>query len=292
MALRSGTDKALALIRTLPRFNIANVKADPRELPPFKRDRGSKRHSAPQKGSKQRMSFPRLGYENGSTPFYIRIPMEPYYKNHHLRRQYPPITLQQIQLLVDTNRMNSKEPIDLSSICNTKLYSFDPHVRHYGFNLTDEGIDNFKAKVNIEVQWTTEAVIAAVEKNGGTIQTAYYDMDSLFAARDPELFFKKGEPIPKRMLPPEDAIEYYSDPKFRGYLADPDKIAEERLVLAQKYGYALPDLNADPDKEMLLRRKDPRQVFFGLQPGWIVNLRDKCILKPTAEYLKQYYEQY
>jgi large subunit ribosomal protein L15 len=87
--------------------------------------------------------------------------------------------------------------------------------KHFGFHLTDEGIDTFSAKVNIEVQWTTEAVIAAIEKNGGVISTAYYDRESLVAARDPILYFKRGHPIPKRMIPPEDAIAYYTDPKFR-----------------------------------------------------------------------------
>lgn len=139
------------------------------------------------------------------------------------------------------------------------------------------------------MQWTTEAVIAAIEKNGGTITTAYYDIDSLFAIRDPLQFFSRGVPIPKRMLPPEDAVEYYTDPKFRGYLADPDQIAEERLVLAQKYGYVLPDLNADPHKDLLLTRKDPRQIFYGLSPGWVVNLRDKCILKPKDKVISDYY---
>lgn len=151
-------------------------------------------------------------------------------------------------------------------------------------------MDTFQAKLNIEVQWASERVIAAIERNGGTITTAYYDLDCLWAAKDPLKYFKKGVPIPKRLLPPEDAIEYYSDAKNRGYLADPDKIAEERLVLAQKYGYELPNLDLDPMKEMLLRRKDPRQIFYGLQPGWVVNLRDKCILKPQAEYLKEYFK--
>jgi len=153
-----------------------------------------------------------------------------------------------------------------------------------------QGIDNFKAKLNIEVQWTTEAVIAAVEKNGGTITLSYYDRDSLLAAVDPVKFFKRGLPIPKRMIPPEDAIDYYSDPKFRGYLADPDLIAEERLVLAQKYGYVLPDIEKDPQRDMLLMRKDPKQVFFGLEPGWVVSLRDKCVFKPKEEELLQYYK--
>lgn len=140
------------------------------------------------------------------------------------------------------------------------------------------------------MQWATEPVIAAIEKNGGTITTAYYDIMSLWAAINPEAYFRGGRPIPKRMIPPEDAIEYYTDPKFRGYLADPEKIAEERLVLAQKYGYELPNIEEDPKKELLLKRKDPRQIFYGLEPGWVVSLRDKCILKPKDEALLEYYK--
>lgn len=152
-----------------------------------------------------------------------------------------------------------------------------------------QGIDSFKAKINIEVQWTTEPVIAAIEKYGGTITTAYYDMNSLYAAKDPIAFFRGGQPIPKRMIPPEDAIEYYTDPKMRGYLADPDKVAEERLVLAQKYGYELPNIEKDPQRDLLLKRKDPRQIFYGLEPGWVVSLKDKCILKPQEQELVEYY---
>jgi len=84
-------------------------------------------------------------------------------------------------------------------------------------------------------------------------------------------------------------LEYYTDPKFRGYLADPDKIADERLVLAQKYGYELPDLSKDPDFQMLSMRKDPRQVFYGLEPGWVVNLKDKVVLKACEKWLAEFY---
>lgn len=55
-----------------------------------------------------------------------------------------------------------------------------------------------------------------------------------------------GEAIPRRMLPPPDAIEYYTNAKNRGYLADPQEIAKERVILSQKYGYTLPDINNDP----------------------------------------------
>ncbi len=45
----------------------------------------------------------------------------------------------------------------------------------------------------------------------------------------------------------------------------------------------------DPNDELLSQTKDPRQVFYGLQSGWIVNLKDKVIFKPQDEDLKKYY---
>lgn len=50
--------------------------------------------------------------------------------------------------------------------------------------------------------------------------------------------------------------------------------------MAQRYGYTLPKIEDDPDYEMLIQTKDPRQIFFGLEPDWIVNLPDKTIIKP------------
>ena len=76
-------------------------------------------------------------------------------------------------------------------------------------------------------------------------------------------------------------------------------VADERLKLAQKYGYELPEedqvtLGCQPDtvnkkkscqgcimvvlsqeEAYMLERKDVRQIFYGLQPGWIVSLADK-----------------
>ena len=40
---------------------------------------------------------------------------------------------------------------------------------------------------------------------------------------------------------------------------------------------------------MLLSTKDPRQVFHGLQPGWVVNLHDQVIMKPLSPELKEFY---
>ena len=84
-----------------------------------------------------------------------------------------------------------------------------------------------------------------------------------------------------------DALKYYLEAKNRGYLAHPEQIAEERFVLAQKYGYELPnEITEDYLKEM----KDPRQVFYGLHPGWIINLHDKEIYKSSDMDMNDYYQ--
>ena len=152
-----------------------------------------------------------------------------------------------------------------------------------------QGADTFQAQLNIEVQWATELTLAAIERRGGIIHLGFYDLQSLDALAHPLLFFNRGKPIPKRALPPKDAVPFYTSANNRGYLADPDEIRLARAALAEKFGYVLQDLTSDPKREMLKMAKDPRQVFFGLQPGWIVNLTDKTVLKPTDEKLIEYY---
>lgn len=138
--------------------------------------------------------------------------------------------MDQLQLLLDTNRLDASQPIDLIQFCNTGLFELKPDSRQYGFMLKDDGIEKFTAKIHIEVQHASELVISTIERLGGVIRTAYYDMFALTAMRNPVLFFDRGVPIPKRMIPPQDAIEYYTDAKTRGYLADPEAISHERLV--------------------------------------------------------------
>lgn len=101
------------------------------------------------------------------------------------------------------------------------------------------------------------------------------------------MYYFLGDPIPRRMLPTEDVIEYYSSPSNRGYLSDPEQVAYQRLVLAQKFGYKLPTLQEN--EKLLLERKDPRQIFFGLHAGWLVNLTNKEVLKPKCEKLELFY---
>merc|ERR1712004_358516 len=115
-----------------------------------------------------------------------------------------------------------------------------------------------------------------------------FDLHSVIALRDPLKFFQTGAPIPRRLAPPQDLMEYYSNPANRGYLADPKAVADERLKLAQKYGYELPE--EDQEEAFMLERKDLRQIFYGLQPGWIVSLADKEIFKPKDPELSRMYQ--
>jgi len=49
-----------------------------------------------------------------------------------------------------------------------------------------KGSDVFQAKLNLEVQRADLTSIAAVERVGGKIRTAYYDLESLKVAAHPE----------------------------------------------------------------------------------------------------------
>ncbi|VDP02921.1 unnamed protein product [Soboliphyme baturini] len=154
---------------------------------------------------------PPLGWIYGDffRPWQRIWPNEPYNKDIHLRREYPPLSLLELQRLIDLGWIDVTQPVDLTTLCRTWQYKVDPLQRQFGVQLTDEGHEAFKAKINVEVQWASELSIATVERNGGTVTTAYYDPVSLIAATDPIKFFQKGEPIPKRGFPPMDLMKYY-----------------------------------------------------------------------------------
>lgn len=79
------TEKALNLMRGLPRMTLSNIRDNPGANRQTRRGHGihgGKTHGHGHKGSKQRQNYMRLGYETGNFPFYRRFPLEPYYKNH------------------------------------------------------------------------------------------------------------------------------------------------------------------------------------------------------------------
>ncbi|XP_073715663.1 large ribosomal subunit protein uL15m [Misgurnus anguillicaudatus] len=292
-AAKTTGGKTIDIVKNLPRITLANLRPNPGSKKDEKRRgrgmHGGNRSGRGHKGERQRGNRPRLGFEGGQTPFYLIIPKYGYNANHSRRPQYPPLSLRRLQYLIDLGRVDPTQPIDLTQLVNSRAVTIQPQKRDYGVRLVDEGADIFCAKVNLEVQVASEEAIAAVERNGGVITTSYYDPRSLQVLIKPVPFFMSGQPIPKRLLPGEELLPYYTDANNRGYLVDRDQIQAARLALAKKYGYSLPDITTDKLFEMLAQRKDPRQIFFGLSAGWVVNMGEKKIFKPTDEKVLQYY---
>lgn len=102
-------------------------------------------------------------------------------------------------------------------------------------------------------------------------------------------YFLTGKPIPSCKTPTTDVLEYYTSGKSRGYLAEPQDVEFHRRELAQKYGYILPELSPQV-AALASETKSPLQIFYGLQPGWIVNLPDQEIIKPKDPKLSQLYQ--
>lgn len=286
--MNNSTKTSLKLLRNLPRFSEKNLLIKPFETK-WRGSKGPYRQRWPVKSNEERQRWHPIGFEQGRTPWYLRVPEEKYYKNFDARRQYPPFSLFQLQMLVDSKLVDPNMPVDLSTFCVTNHFDLQVTDNHYGVHLTSDGLDRFCTCLNIEVQYAREPVIAAIERHGGRITTAYFDIKSVSALSDPHKFFNTGEPIPKRQLPPPNAIDYYTDPKNRGYLADPEAIEEERFKLSQKYGYELPTIDDPAKREMLSIKKHQHQVFFGLEAGYVVNLKDQEILEPLDEDLREFY---
>ncbi|XP_053207794.1 39S ribosomal protein L15, mitochondrial-like [Panonychus citri] len=288
----STAEKALRLLKFMPRVTTINSTVSPLTPKRARKLQGQYarggRMKFLNKSFHQRQRFEPAGFVDdpkSSSLWFEKVPVKDYYKDVLHRRSYPPCSLYSIQLSIDLDYLNPNEPIDLTTLCRDVFLNVNTDINDYGTQLTNLGQDIFSAQINIEVQYASEEVIAAIERNGGVITTAFYDIKSVMALTNPTKFFSRGEPIPKRLLPPPDCIDYYTNPVNRGYLADPDAIAEERLKLAQKYGYTLPDLSKDPKFKMLSLRKDPQQIFYGLEPGWVVNLKDKQIMRPIKNNL-------
>jgi len=257
---------------------------------PGRGDHSGKKHSLPNKGFLSHGKHSPAGFEGPTkwAPFHLRNPTQKWCKER-FEASYIPLSLKTLQITIDLGNLDPSQPIDITQLSLTGQFSIDARQEHAGFMLEEEGMDSFVTPINLEVQHASEAAIAAIERAGGTVTTAYYDPYSLSAATNPLKFFKRGAFIPRRMLPHQKHIEYYSDYRSRGYLADPDRIAEDRFVLSQKYGYPLFDLTQSPLKDMLLQRKDPRQIFHGLQPGWVVDVKGKAVVKPKQEQLVEYF---
>ncbi|EGW01179.1 Putative PRAME family member 25 [Cricetulus griseus] len=161
---------------------------------------------------------------------------------------------------------------------------------HFLQHLSMKAIYFLRHQVNklLRVPLAKPRVMAGVVSGGGGSLDPLFSLTRVSLANlKPNAESRKWERCPRdqrRALMPN-----YMDAKNRGYPAGAAKFPEVRIELAMKYGYVLPNITKDELYRMLSVRKDPRQIFFGLAPGWVVNMADKRILKPTDKNLLKYY---
>ncbi|CAD5207042.1 unnamed protein product [Bursaphelenchus okinawaensis] len=284
----SQTERATKYVEQAPRIRLDDLRDNPgarvraRQLKAQIHNQGG--HTV---GELQRSAKPPLGWVWGDfyKPWQRRFPGEKSFNGDiNIRREYVPLSLIELQRLLDLNWLDTSKTIDITQLCNTQRLWVDTELRQFGIDLTHEGAEAFTTPIDIEVQWASQAVIAAIEKAGGRIRLAYYDLQSLQAATDPEAFFLSGTPIPRRKCPPHSLINFYSNPKNRGYLADEAEIKKASEELADIVGYKYEPRHMDSGP-----KKTPDQIFAGLEPGSLVSLADKKVFRPTNSVHEAYY---
>lgn len=284
---KSATERALEYVRKAPRLQIQDLRDNPGARTSGRQVSKGHNQAGHTIGELERARKPPLGWVWGDfyAPWQRRFPGERHFNGDvNIRREYTPLSLLELQRIIDLGYLDTTKLIDICALCSTKLMQVKPEWRQFGINLTDQGSEIFAAKINLEVQWASLTCIAAVEKAGGRIRTAYYDLESLKAAVDPEKWFSTGQPIPPRKYPPHSVMNYYTNPNYRGYLADEESIENSEERLAQIVGY-----ERKQAEEVNNEQKKPSQVFLGLESGSIVSLADEKVFEPTHPSLVDYY---
>jgi large subunit ribosomal protein L15 len=159
-----------------------------------------------------------------------------------------PVNLDTIQSWIDQNRIDPSVPITLKELTTTRAI----HGIKDGVKLLARGASTLTTPINIVVSRASQSAIEAVEAAGGTVTTRFYTKDAIRRIKmntshpfvsmkwDPEAL---GNPALAAALPEGVAtdpaarvkgvgfqyrlpdptgrkeLEYYRDPKHRGYLS-------------------------------------------------------------------------
>lgn len=58
--------------------------------------------------------------------------------NFSQRKEYVPLSLRQLQRMIELGRVDSSRPITLTSLCNSQLIKVDRDLNQYGIHITNE----------------------------------------------------------------------------------------------------------------------------------------------------------
>jgi len=115
-----------------------------------------------QKGQKARSGVAIKGFEGGQMPLYKRIPKRGF--TNIFAKKYATISLERLQLAVDSKQIDAKKTIDEAALVAGKVINRKKH----GVKLLGNG--ELKAKVELKIAAATQSAIAAVEKAGGKVE--------------------------------------------------------------------------------------------------------------------------
>ncbi|VDM95185.1 unnamed protein product [Thelazia callipaeda] len=285
--IKSARERALRYVKSASRLQKQDLRDNPGARTQGRQVMSSLHNQAGHTiGELQHAAKPPLGWIWGNfyLPWQRLFPGEEHFNGDiNLRREYPPLSLIELQRLIDLGWLDTSSLIDITALCNTQRYQCKPSLRQFGVQLTDQGADCFVSAINLEVQWASETAIAAVERAGGRIRVAYYDAAALEAAVDPEKWFLSGKPVPRRKAPPQNLLSYYTDARRRGYLADASDLDKAEEDLAQIMGY-----ERKPAQDSW-EEKRPDQLFLGIPSGSILSLKDRKCFAPLHPVLRKYY---
>lgn len=130
-----------------------------------------------------------------------------------------PLNLDTLQTWIDAGRLDPSAPITLKHLLDSRAV----HGIKDGVKLLGRGANIFKSPITIEVSRASASAIAAIEAAGGTVTTRYFTKDGIRRLTKPHLYADEDGVVEMPRLADASSrwdLEYYRDPKHRGYLSD------------------------------------------------------------------------
>ena len=113
------------------------------------------------KGQKSRSGVAIKSFEGGQMPLYRRLPKRGF--NPLNKNNVAVINLGELQNLIDNNKINADEKININTLKKTKLFRKSINK----FKVLSNG--NFNSKIDIEADYSSKMAKEKIEKAGGQI---------------------------------------------------------------------------------------------------------------------------
>ena len=113
------------------------------------------------KGQKSRSGVAIKSFEGGQMPLYRRLPKRGF--NPVNKNDVAVINLGELQNLIDNNKINADQKININTLKKTKLFRKSINK----FKVLSNG--NFNSKIDIEADYSSKTAKEKIEKAGGQI---------------------------------------------------------------------------------------------------------------------------